>query len=59
MGEKIQFETGPNLNLFEALYKQAKKTRKLGPIYTWRTPTGVKLNNNWNQSLKFRIFLAV
>jgi len=21
----------------------------LGPVYTWRTLTGVKLNNNWTQ----------
>jgi len=24
-------------------------TNSLGPVYTWRTLTGVKLNNNWTQ----------
>jgi len=30
----------------------------LGPIYTWRTLTGVNLNNNWTQYSRPAIFLA-
>jgi len=28
----------------------------LGPVYTWRTFTGVKLNNNWTQNSRPAIF---
>jgi len=28
----------------------------LGPIYTWRTFTGIKLNNNWTQYSRPGIF---
>jgi len=27
----------------------AFNAQHLGPVYTWRTLTGVKLNNNWTQ----------
>jgi len=30
----------------------------LRPVYTWRTLTGVKLNNNWAQYSRPAIFLA-
>jgi len=31
----------------------------LSPVYTWRTLTGVKLNNNRTQYFRPAIFLAV
>jgi len=32
------------------------KSYCLGPVYTWRTLTGVKLNNNWTQYSSSEIF---
>jgi len=36
--------------------KPSCKLYAFGPVYTWRTLTGIKLNNNWTQNSKPAIF---